>query len=303
MIKHQSISRIVSKNRVKSAFALIMSAVIFIFVLASVVIGLLTIPDNITPERGRRVFMLFTVNSNLVAAAGAICVLPYAVDSLRNRWYRLPKWVDRLLYCGTLSVNMTLVFAFSIILPKMGKVAVTGMNLGLHVICPILTIILFLCVENSRILTYFDSLLSLIPYFLYATVYFVMVVVLKKWRDIYGLVDRLGAVGAIAVMTFFALSLSAVLRIVHNYLSYKGSKRLSKDLLAIEDLKDRYSSLDAIDQLASLYVNNSSNMVVPLDLMQEISNIYRELTIEEAVGKYVEAFLKKAKEMDQKTEN
>ena len=44
-------------------------------------------------------------------------------------------------------------------------------------------------------------------------------------------------------------------------------------------------------------------MVVPLDLMQEISNIYRELTIEEAVGKYVEAFLKKAKEMDQKTEN
>ena len=292
MIKHQSISRIVSKNRVKSAFALILSAVIFIFVLASVVIGLLTIPDNITPERGRRVFMLFTVNSNLVAAAGAICILPYAVDSLRNRWYRLPKWVDRLLYCGTLSVNMTLVFAFS-----------TGMNLGLHVICPILTIILFLCVENSRILTYFDSLLSLIPYFLYATVYFVMVVVLKKWRDIYGLVDRLGAVGAIAVMTFFALSLSAVLRIVHNYLSYKGSKRLSKDLLAIEDLKDRYSSLDAIDQLASLYVNNSSDMVVPLDLMQEITNIYRDLTIEEAVGKYVEAFLKKAKEMDQKTEN
>ena len=101
MIKHQSISRIVSKNRVKSAFALILSAVIFIFVLASVVIGLLTIPDNITPERGRRVFMLFTVNSNLVAAAGAICILPYAVDSLRNRWYRLPKWVDRLLYCGT----------------------------------------------------------------------------------------------------------------------------------------------------------------------------------------------------------
>ena len=73
--------------------------------------------------------------------------------------------------------------------------------------------------------------------------------------------------------------------------------------MAIEDLKDRYSSLDAIDQLASLYVNNSSDMVVPLDLMQEITNIYRDLTIEEAVGKYVEAFLKKAKEMDQKTEN
>lgn len=122
---------------------------------------------------------------------------------------------------------MTLDFALLILLPRMGNVAVTGMNLGLHVVCPILTIILFLCIENSRILTYVDSLLYLIPYFLYATIYFTMVVALKKWRDIYGLVDRLGPIGAIAAMTFFALSLSAVLRIIHNYLSFKGSKRLS----------------------------------------------------------------------------
>lgn len=297
-MKRYSVSRIVFKNKVRSAFALILSAVIFLFVLASVVIGLLTTPSTITPERGSRVFMLFTVNSNLVAAAGAICVLPYAVDGLRNRWHRLPKWVDRLLYCGTLSVNMTLIFALSIILPRMGSVAVTGMNLGLHVVCPILTIILFVCIENSRMLTYLDSLLSLIPYFLYATIYFTMVVALKKWRDIYGLVDRLGPVGAIAVMTFFALALSAVLRIVHNYLSIKGSKRLSKDLLSVENLQKQISSLDVFDQLASLYVNDSYEMVVPLDLIQDMTHIYDNLSFDEAVEKYVKAFLQKAKIMD-----
>ena len=296
MIKRQPVSKIVMKNRVRSIFALILSVVIFVFVLASVVIGLLTTPSTITPERGSRVFMLFTVNSNLVAAAGAICVVPYAVDGLRNRWHRLPKWVDRLLYCGTLSVNMTLVFAMAILYPRMGDVAVTGMNLGLHVVCPILTIILFVCVENSRKLTYSDSLLSLIPYFLYATVYFLMVVALKKWRDIYGLVERLGPVGAIAAMTFFALALSAVLRIVHNYLSIMGSKRISKDLISVENINEYYTLEEAINQLASFYVKDSSEMIVPLDLIREMTLIYKGLTFEEAVKDYVEAFLKKAEE-------
>ena len=190
---------------------------------------------------------------------------------------------------------MTLDFALLILLPRMGNVAVTGMNLGLHVVCPILTIILFLCIENSRILTYVDSLLSLIPYFLYATIYFTMVVALKKWRDIYGLVDRLGPIGAIAAMTFFALSLSAVLRIIHNYLSFKGSKRLSKDLLSIDNLQNHISLSDAIDCLASLYVNSSYEMVVPLDLISEMTHIYKESSFEEAVEEYVESFLKKAK--------
>lgn len=296
MIKRQPVSKIVMKNRVRSIFALILSVVIFVFVLASVVIGLLTTPSTITPERGSRVFMLFTVNSNLVAAAGAICVLPYAVDGLRNRWHRLPKWVDRLLYCGTLSVNMTLVFAMAILYPRMGNVAVTGMNLGLHVVCPILTIILFVCVENSRKLTYADSLLSLIPYFLYATVYFLMVVALKKWRDIYGLVERLGPIGAIAAMTFFALALSAVLRIVHNYLSIMGSKRISKDLISVENINEYYTLEEAINQLASFYVKDSSEMIVPLDLIREMTFIYKGLTFEEAVKDYVEAFLKKTEE-------
>lgn len=296
MIKRQPVSKIVMKNRVRSIFALILSAFIFIFVLASVVIGLLTTPSTITPERGSRVFMLFTVNSNLVAAAGAICVVPYAIDGLRNRWHRLPKWVDRLLYCGTLSVNMTLVFAMAILYPRMGNVAVTGMNLGLHVVCPILTIILFVCVENSRKLTYSDSLLSLIPYFLYATVYFLMVVALKKWRDIYGLVERLGPIGAIAAMTFFALALSAVLRIVHNYLSIMGSKRISKDLISVENINEYYTLEEAINQLASFYVKDSSEMIVPLDLIREMTLIYKGLTFEEAVKDYVEAFLKKAEE-------
>ncbi|MGN1190793.1 MAG: hypothetical protein ACI4SL_10415 [Candidatus Ornithospirochaeta sp.] len=296
MIKRQPVSKIVMKNRVRSIFALILSVVIFVFVLASVVIGLLTTPSTITPERGSRVFMLFTVNSNLVAAAGAICVVPYAIDGLRNRWHRLPKWVDRLLYCGTLSVNMTLVFAMAILYPRMGNVAVTGMNLGLHVVCPILTIILFICVENSRKLTYSDSLLSLIPYFLYATVYFLMVVALKKWRDIYGLVERLGPIGAIAAMTFFALALSAVLRIVHNYLSIMGSKRISKDLISVENINEYYTLEEAINQLASFYVKDSSEMIVPLDLIREMTLIYKGLTFEEAVKDYVEAFLKKAEE-------
>ena len=96
-------------------------------------------------------------------------------------------------------------------------------------------------------------------------------------------------------MTFFALSLSAVLIIIHNYLSFKGSKRLSKDLLSIDNLQNHISLSDAIDRLASLYVNSSYEMVVPLDLISEMTHIYKESSFEEAVEEYVESFLKKAK--------
>ena len=103
------------------------------------------------------------------------------------------------------------------------------------------------------------------------------------------------AIGAIAAMTFFTLSLSAVLRIIHNYLSFKGSKRLSKDLLSIDNLQNHISLSDVIDRLASLYVNSSYEMVVPLDLISEMTHIYKESSFEEAVEEYVESFLKKAK--------
>ena len=61
----------------------------------------------------------------------------------------------------------------------MGATAVTGMNLGLHAMCPKIMLMLFFYIENTNEYAFKDSFLALIPFNIYSIVYLAMVAVLK----------------------------------------------------------------------------------------------------------------------------
>ena len=295
MNKKFPVSYVTRKKQLKSIIGALLCAAIIIMTIASIIMGAIERPNDITPERGERIFMLFTVNSNLVSLVGAICMFPYCIDGIKNKWHRLPKWVDRLLYCGTVSVSITFIFAMALILPRMGATAVTGMNLGLHVVCPIMMLILFFYIENTNEYTFKDSFLALIPFYIYSLVYFMMVAVLKWWRDIYNIMKYLPAPAAIIVMYAFAFLLTFSLRLARNYCSHKVSKKLSLDLLGIENLPAYYDAYVAISQLCSLYPINNDELTVPLDLINKICDIYPDLSYREAIQLYVDISMEKDK--------
>lgn len=177
----------------------------------------------------------------------------------------------------------------------MGATAVTGMNLGLHVMCQKIMLILFFYLENANEYAFKDSFLALIPFHIYSIVYFAMVAVLKWWRDIYNIMKYLPGPAAIVVMYAFAFLLTFSLRLARNRCSHRGSKKLSLDLLAIENLSDYYDAYVAISQLCTLYPINDNELAVPLNLISKICEIYPNLSYRKAIKHYVDISLEKDK--------
>lgn len=185
-----------------------------------VVQGLLAIPSELTPERGAKIFKIFTVNSNLVAALGAGAMIPFTIDGVKKMRYSIPKWVTRLHYAGTICVTLTMIFAFALILPAQGKSAVTGINFWLHVFCSVFNILLFIFIDSESRLVIKDTLICLIPFCVYACIYIVMVGILSEenggWRDIYKLLIYVPIWVALPVMFSLTFGISELLRFLHN---------------------------------------------------------------------------------------
>lgn len=137
--------------------------------------------------------------------------------------------------------------------------------------------------------------LALIPFYIYSIVYFMMVAVFKWWRDIYNIMKYLPAPAAIIVMYAFAFLLTFSLRLARNYFSHKVSKKLSLDLLGIENLPAYYDAYVAISQLCSLYPINNDELTVPLDLINKICEICPDLSYKEAIQLYVDISQEKDK--------
>ena len=85
MNKKFPVSYVTRKKQLKSIIGALLCAAIIIMTIASIIMGAMERPNDITPERGERIFMLFTVNSNLVSLAGAICMFPYCIDGIKNK--------------------------------------------------------------------------------------------------------------------------------------------------------------------------------------------------------------------------
>lgn len=131
-------------------------------------------------ENGRRAFRFFTVQSNAFCAISALlmCLAPGA------RWAWLAKYV------GTAAVSVTMLTVFLFLGPSMGglKPLLSGGDLFMHLLTPLLAIVSFAIFER-RGMAFATALWGMLPVVLYGVWYLYKAVFApegKNWEDFYG---------------------------------------------------------------------------------------------------------------------
>ena len=222
-------------------------------------------------------FHYFTVLSNIFSAVGAAFMIPYAVEGIRRKRFVLPRWVVLFQYCGALGVFITFTSAVLFILPVSGIKAVTGMNFWLHLVTPILTVLLFGCVETGVLFSRKEMFIALIPYFSYMAVYFVMVILVGKenggWDDIYHTASFWPAWISAVMMIALGLGEAALLRFVHNRRARQSQARLTA--LWTDDMEPVELMIEAFG-LGRYMAGHSdeSSTPIPLDILKMMSERY-----------------------------
>ena len=135
-------------------------------------------------QRGLSVLRYFTIQSNLLcglAALSAAVSLPAG---------GVPFWIWRWQYIGTAAVTVTLLTVLFFLGPAVGYgKLLSGRDLYLHLIGPLLAIVSFCFCERFYPLSFPLALTGLIPVILYGTLYLYKVVLCpeeKRWEDFYG---------------------------------------------------------------------------------------------------------------------
>ena len=139
------------------------------------------------PVYGVRVFRYFTIDSNVLMAAAALMAAVFEICALTGDTAALPAWMTVLKYVFTCAVALTMLTVLFFLGPTQGyRRMLSGDNLYMHLIGPLLAILTFCFLEHGAPLALSDTLIALIPTVLYGGIYLTLVVILKKLPDFYG---------------------------------------------------------------------------------------------------------------------
>ena len=138
------------------------------------------------PERGKFALRFFTTLSNILCAAA--CLL----TALAMNAGGVPEWIWTLKYIGTAAVTVTMLTVLLFLAPSFGKgalkVLLSGTDLFMHLITPLLSLVSF-CVFERRGMTFCESMWGLLPVLLYGPLYLYKILFAppeKRWDDFYG---------------------------------------------------------------------------------------------------------------------
>ena len=138
------------------------------------------------PERGRYAFRFFTTQSNVLCACASLLTAVFLLSG------DLPRWVWTLKYAGTAAVTVTMLTVLFFLWPSIGKdgpkVLLTGGQLFLHLITPLIAIASF-CLLEKRGMSFPRSLWGMVPVLAYGPHYLYRIRFApegKGWEDFYG---------------------------------------------------------------------------------------------------------------------
>ena len=220
---------LVRRNRIQCICALISCVIVVVCVCVGVTMNLTTLYDQDFDNMGIRTFVMFTVNSNILATISSVTVIPYAIDGIRKKEYSLPNWVVVFMMTGTTAVALTFLVSLFVLSPVKGFVLIfTGSRFFLHGVCPILNILAFCLFITSHKIRVKETFFSLIPVGVYATLYFVMVVVITEanggWKDFYGFATRIPFWIPALLILPLTFGIATLIRLWHNHSFVKRRK-------------------------------------------------------------------------------
>ena len=213
--------RIARTDRNQCIISLIFASAVVICVCVGVVMNLTTVYDENFDHMGLRTFCMFTVNSNILTGIGMFLTIPYSIDELRKRSFVVPRWVVELNFMLVTSIAITFLVSLCILAPVKGfRLIFTGSRFFLHGVCPILAILTFCFFIKDHRLPLRSTFLALVPVFIYASVYFIMVSVIGEnrggWNDFYGFLTRVPPWISISLIMPLTFGVATLLRVVHN---------------------------------------------------------------------------------------
>lgn len=157
--------------------SVVLNALIVVIVTCCVIVGV----KQMKPAG--RFFMFFTTLSNVLLAVSSAVLLacPYGA---------MPVWAVMLKYSGTAAVTVTMLTVLLFLGPVSHewKLLLTGAQLMLHLICPLLALCSFIFFEGTA-LPLWAVVFGVLPVLLYGAVYCRMVVFApeeRRWDDFYG---------------------------------------------------------------------------------------------------------------------
>ena len=221
--KGSGLEAVLRADRRQCKYALVTAVVVVVCVCAGVTMNLTTVYDENFDHMGIRTFCMFTVISNIFAAVSLALAIPFTVEGIRKNNYHVPGWVVNLTFEAVTAVSITFLVSLIILAPVKGFVLIfTGSRFLLHAICPILAIDAFCFFLSDHRITIAESFLPLIPVYLYAMLYYVMVVVIGEenggWNDFYGFATHVDVRIPMASILPLTYLVAAVLRRLHNRL-------------------------------------------------------------------------------------
>ena len=289
----------IRSNRLQCLLALISAVIVVVCVCAGVVMNLVTIYDENFDHMGIRTFCMFTVNSNILAGLSMLMCIPYTIDGLRTGDYHLHDWVVVFMHVAVTAVSLTFLISLFVLAPVKGFVLIfTGSRFFLHGVCPILSILTFCLFIRSHVVRLWESFLPLIPVFLYAAVYLVMVVIIGEerggWNDFYGFATRLPLWIPIVSILPLTYGIASALRWGHNTCCrrcrlrdaafYRQAYGDDPEKAVIELARSRRRELKAPD-----------NIVIPTHMIGYImQNSSGHMDTETACRRYLEAYLEES---------
>ena len=299
--KGSGLEAVLRADRRQCKYALVTAVVVVVCVCAGVTMNLTTVYDENFDHMGIRTFCMFTVISNIFAAVSLALAIPFTVEGIRKNNYHVPGWVVNLTFEAVTAVSITFLVSLIILAPVKGFVLIfTGSRFLLHAICPILAIDAFCFFLSDHRITIAESFLPLIPVYLYAMLYYVMVVVIGEenggWNDFYGFATHVDVRIPMASILPLTYLVAAVLRRLHNRL-YDLRRQREADLY-----REAFAGTDVRKAIAALgeYQGRAQHLaVVPVPL-RVIALMIRQggsdCTQEEGCSIFVENYLRAAKE-------
>ncbi len=294
--------RVMKQTRRECLLAMISALVVVVCVCIGVTMNLTTVADENFDHMGLRTFCMFTVNSNILAAAAMAMVIPYTMDGLRTHNYYLPRWIVDVVYAAVTAVALTFLVSLFILSPAKGFILIfTGSRFFLHAVCPILAVVAFCFFMTQKDLGILDSLFSLIPVLIYAGVYLVMVVVIGEenggWNDFYGFVTYIpwwAAAAGIMPVTFL---ISTGIRVLHN--RARDRRKTEETAFLTQNMADA----DVRRIVAAMARTRSSakilDIVIPTRVIQVLIKYSgSDCTLEEASQIYLKEYMESSSVMN-----
>ena len=290
---------IIQRSRPQCILALVSAAVVAVCVCVGVTMNLVTIYDENFDHMGIRTFCMFTVNSNILAGSSIMLCLPYTIDGLRTGQYHLPNWIVILMFAAVTGVALTFLVSLCLLAPVKGfELIFTGSRFFLHAVCPILSILAFCFFICDHRITVWETFWALIPVFIYAVVYFVMVVVIGPerggWEDFYGFATRIPVwISMVSIMPL-TFVIATLLRLVHNFSCMRRRKKGIEFFQKICGTSDLRPIIDRM-ACAGKRLHGHGDIRIPARAIRYmIEDTGSEMTLEEGCRWYLETFLTEA---------